>query len=142
MAQQTINIGSSANDGTGDTLRAGGDKINDNFTELYGAIRAPVATESGTTYDLASADEGKYIRFTNTSAKTVNVRDEVDHALPANGEWHIRNVGANDLTLDEDTAVTINPPADGTLVVPPGGTVTLKRVAEDEFDLFGVTVPA
>lgn len=35
MAQQTINIGSSANDGTGDTLRVAGDKINDNFTELY-----------------------------------------------------------------------------------------------------------
>ena len=28
---QTINIGSSANDGTGDTIRAGMDKVNDNF---------------------------------------------------------------------------------------------------------------
>ena len=35
MGQQSINIGSTANDGTGDTLRDGGDKINDNFTELY-----------------------------------------------------------------------------------------------------------
>lgn len=35
MAQQTVNIGTTANDGTGDTIRAGGDKINDNFTELY-----------------------------------------------------------------------------------------------------------
>jgi len=35
MAQQTINIGASANDGTGDTLRAAGAKINANFTELY-----------------------------------------------------------------------------------------------------------
>lgn len=37
MAQQTINIGSSANDGTGDPLRTAFDKINDNFNELYGA---------------------------------------------------------------------------------------------------------
>ena len=37
MAQQTINIGSSANDGTGDPLRTAFDKINDNFTELYGS---------------------------------------------------------------------------------------------------------
>ena len=37
MAKQTINIGSSANDGTGDPLRTAFDKINDNFTELYGA---------------------------------------------------------------------------------------------------------
>lgn len=35
MAQQTINLGAAPDDGTGDTLRAGGDKINDNFTELY-----------------------------------------------------------------------------------------------------------
>lgn len=35
MAKQTINIGASANDGTGDNLRAGMDKANDNFSELY-----------------------------------------------------------------------------------------------------------
>ncbi len=37
MAQQTINIGSAANDGTGDPLRTAFDKINDNFNELYGS---------------------------------------------------------------------------------------------------------
>ena len=36
MAQQTINIGTVANDGTGDPLRTAFDKANDNFTELYG----------------------------------------------------------------------------------------------------------
>jgi hypothetical protein len=35
MARQEINIGLLPNDGTGDTLRDGGDKINDNFIELY-----------------------------------------------------------------------------------------------------------
>lgn len=35
MAKQTINIGSTANDGTGDPLRDAFDKVNDNFTELY-----------------------------------------------------------------------------------------------------------
>lgn len=35
MAKQTINIGSAANDGTGDPLRTAFDKVNDNFTELY-----------------------------------------------------------------------------------------------------------
>jgi hypothetical protein len=38
MAKQTINLGSSPNDGTGDNLRAGGDKINDNTNELYTAL--------------------------------------------------------------------------------------------------------
>jgi hypothetical protein len=35
MAQQNINIGSNANDGTGDDLRTAMGKINTNFTELY-----------------------------------------------------------------------------------------------------------
>ena len=38
MAKQTIDIGSSANDGTGTTIRAGGDLINDNFNEIYNYI--------------------------------------------------------------------------------------------------------
>lgn len=35
MAQQFINIGAAANDGTGTKWRPGGDIINDNFSELY-----------------------------------------------------------------------------------------------------------
>lgn len=35
MAKQTINIGTSANNGTGDPLRTAFTKINQNFTELY-----------------------------------------------------------------------------------------------------------
>ncbi len=38
MARQLVGIGSSANDGTGDTLRDGIDKVNDNFIEIYGKI--------------------------------------------------------------------------------------------------------
>jgi hypothetical protein len=34
MALQTINIGTSANDGTGDPLRTAFDKVNDNFLVL------------------------------------------------------------------------------------------------------------
>lgn len=40
MAQQTINIGSSANKGDGDPLRTAFDKVNDNFTELYADVAA------------------------------------------------------------------------------------------------------
>jgi len=38
MAKQTLDIGTNANDGTGDTLRSGGEKINDNFNELYSTL--------------------------------------------------------------------------------------------------------
>ena len=44
MALQSINIGSSANDGTGDPLRTAFDKINDNFNEVYDTLGGPSAS--------------------------------------------------------------------------------------------------
>jgi hypothetical protein len=103
---------------------------------------APVVTESGTAADLSPANAGKYQRWTNASAKTLTVEPEATTEQPVDGEWHIRNVGAANLTFAEGAGVTINEPYGGTLVVPSGGTVTLKRVAADTYDLLGVTVPA
>jgi len=51
MAKQTVNIGASANDGTGDQLRTAFDKINDNFDELY--PQSVPTTGVGTTGDTA-----------------------------------------------------------------------------------------
>jgi hypothetical protein len=54
MAQQVINTGSTANDNTGDTLRASWQKANDNFDEIYAALPmtapeawVPTLTDSG-----------------------------------------------------------------------------------------------
>jgi len=49
MAQQLINTGTTANDGTGSTWKAGGDIINDNFTELYASNNSnilPISVEA------------------------------------------------------------------------------------------------
>lgn len=43
MAQTTINVGSNANDGTGDDLRSAFIAVNNNFTELYAA--SPVTSQ-------------------------------------------------------------------------------------------------
>jgi len=62
MALQTIGLGTSPNDGTGDSIRVAGDKINDNFVELYNllgdgttlgdatftTLTTPTVTNSGT----------------------------------------------------------------------------------------------
>ena len=61
MAKQTINIGSAANDGTGDPLRTAFDKINDNFDEIYtelGGIDLSNIAMSGSTIttDAASGE--------------------------------------------------------------------------------------
>ena len=47
MAYQDLGLGTTADDGTGDTLRAGGDKINDNFVELYTLLGTGSALSSG-----------------------------------------------------------------------------------------------
>ena len=49
MAKQTINIGTTANDGTGDPLRTAFDKVNDNFTELYSDDTGDVDSVNGQT---------------------------------------------------------------------------------------------
>lgn len=92
-------------------------------------------------YTVDPGDVGNYIRLTDATAKTVSVDLEATTALPDNGEWHFRNAGAGDATFDPDVGVTINIPSGGTLVLEEGMTVTLKRVAADEFDLIGQTVP-
>lgn len=52
MTQQTIGIGASANDGNGDDLRTGGDKINDNFSELYARTELLVIAGEPTASDV------------------------------------------------------------------------------------------
>jgi len=38
MAKQTVNVGVTPNDGTGDCIRDAFDKVNDNFSEVYGVV--------------------------------------------------------------------------------------------------------
>ena len=56
MAKQNINIGSTANDGTGDDLRTAGDKINDNFTELYNFDSVGIVNKAKLQQVLTSSD--------------------------------------------------------------------------------------
>jgi len=68
MAKQTINIGTTANDGTGDGLRDAFDKCNDNFTELYDRVNTSVpSTNIGSSGDqegdLAFDSDHLYVCF-------------------------------------------------------------------------------
>ena len=47
MSQQIINLGLNVNDGTGDTLRDAGEKINRNFSELYAVVQKLDISETG-----------------------------------------------------------------------------------------------
>jgi len=59
MTKQVIAVGTSANDGTGDTLRVAFQKTNANFTELYdadGALDTRLSSAESSVTDLADAD--------------------------------------------------------------------------------------
>lgn len=90
MAKQVINIGTTANDGTGDPLRSAFDKINDNFTELYDDDAADVNSVNGATgvvvLDTDDISEGSTNLYNQTHTGDVTgstalsiANDVVDH---------------------------------------------------------------
>jgi len=83
MAKQTINIGSSANDGTGDPLRTAFTKINENFTELYGGD-----SDASTVLEHDSAPKLAGNLDTNNNSITTDVTNG-NVTLTANGTGSI-----------------------------------------------------
>jgi len=74
MAKQTVNIGSAANDGTGDPLRTAFDKLNDNFDEVYGNN---FVTQAMLNDDIVDHDElaDRYtaVQSISTTSGTINL---------------------------------------------------------------------
>ncbi len=77
MAQQNINIGTTANDNTGDSPRAAGGKINSNFTEVY----AGLSSKANTTHTHSVAD----LTATGTRNTTTFLRGDNTWSVPAGG---------------------------------------------------------
>ena len=97
MTRQNINIGSTANDGTGDPLRTAFDKINDNFVELYGSDN-----------DLNTLDAN--LNVNNFSITTGVTNGNI--TITPNGTGNI-NLGAlkfngTSISSDDSTIVNIN----------------------------------
>jgi trimeric autotransporter adhesin len=96
MARQAINIGSSANDGTGDPLRTAFDKINDNFVELY-----------GTDNDINTLDANLNV---NTFAITTGVTNG-DITVTPNGTGNINlgsiTVNGSQISSNDSTQITL-----------------------------------
>jgi hypothetical protein len=85
MAKQTINIGTTANDGTGDPIRSAFDKTNDNFTELYDgagvaddSITYSKLAEEFTTIDPLTAGATVDIDFTDAQVYTLTITEATE----------------------------------------------------------------
>jgi len=119
MAYQTLDLGTSADDGTGDSLRVGGDKINDNFSELYtllgnGSILTTGLSVSGATITLSEA-VGTFTTLTPPSADGAALGSA---AL----EW-------SDLYLYDSSVIYFGINSDITLTHVPDVGLRLKSVA-------------
>lgn len=92
MALNLINRGSVANDGTGDNLRAGAEKVNANFTEIYTALG------SGTVIDgtIKFADDSSTVTTISANGETIRV---------LGGTGITSTISGNDLTLAVDGTI-------------------------------------
>jgi hypothetical protein len=135
MAQQTINIGTVANDGTGDPLRSAFDKVNDNFTELYSDDMGDVNSVTGSGGLTASPTTGAVVVSLNDDSITyakLGTEFTTSAALSTNVDFSTAQVftktlsGATTLTFSntaigmvKDLVIT----GDHTLTLPSGSTV-------------------
>ena len=90
MAKQTLGLGTSANDNTGDTLRAGGDKINDNFNEIYAALGNGSTLQVNTT----NPATGQVLRY-NGSQFAASDYSNLTSALDVNGNSIVSSSNGN-----------------------------------------------
>ena len=103
MAQQTVNIGSSANDVTGDPLRTAFDKINDNFTELYTASTVSHdITLSGNKISTGSSNANLKLEASGTGVielEGIQIRDNNIEGTRSNEDLFIDASGTGTINL-------------------------------------------
>jgi len=102
MAKQLIGLGSSPNDGTGDNLRVGGDKVNDNFNEIYTAIGDGTTLTSGTFITTTSTNilTNKSIDSDNNTITNIVDADIKSSAAIANSKLANSSISIGGVTLN------------------------------------------
>ena len=114
MAKQTINIGTSANDGTGDPLRTAMSKTNDNFTELYNGAGG-VADGAVTTAKLAD-DAVDSDKIADGAIDSVHIADDqITYAKLADEFTEIQPLTGTVVNWDDATVFTKTLSANTTL---------------------------
>jgi len=133
MAQEVINIGAQADDGTGDTIRGTGIKINNNFTELFArpsvisdinVIQNNISTTASDA-DLVINPSGSgsvtfpAIRFNDNNIEGTRTNDDLKFVPNGSGSLIIDGIGfaGTSISAADSTAVNINEAlsVDGTL---------------------------
>lgn len=97
-----------------------------------------VITVTGATFVPSLVNAQKYIRCTNATACAITVPTYATIPFPTGTELHFVQAGAGALSVAPATDVTIHKRADRDAATDTQGAVlTLKKIATDEWDLFG-----
>jgi len=118
MARQEINLGIVPGDKTGDKLRVGGRKINENFTELYNSLQNNVSSP---------VIAGKYVITEDES----NRLSEIHVIIPAPGAGKIIDL------ISLIARITPAPPPIGGLNVYPAQTLNVTTDGDTETQDWG-----
>ena len=103
MARQIINVGATANDGTGDGLRNAYIKCNDNFQELYNTTTTPTKIINGTS-NIAVAESANVTISVTGSANVVNFSGSLTEFTGNADITGDLSVG-NSITITQDVTV-------------------------------------
>ena len=97
-----------------------------------------VVTLTGTTHTLRHDQIGAYFRCTHASGCDITVPLNSAVAIPVGAEFHFRQCNTGDVTILEPSGVTVNAKAGSSQSTAElGSVITLKKVAANEWDLFG-----
>ncbi len=110
-----------------------------NFDPATKQDKSTLITTTGSR-TLALTDAWNYVRPGTTSAVTLTVPTNASVAFDIGTEITVRALG--DIALAAASGVTLNVPSGGTLNMTARMTVTLKKVATNEWDVIGQTVAA
>ena len=157
MAQQTLNVGTNANDGTGDTLRVAMQKVNDMFTELYLSPLSGGDLEfSGNEIRAVRSNDDIVFKPAGTGAISMpairingnnieGTRSNEDIRLLPAGTGSVvfgsLSISGTSLSSDDSTAININENllVDGTATISGTATITGATTLQSTLDVTGAT---